>query len=256
MRAFIAFLKKELIEHIRNGKLLLLAVLFFGFGVMNPAIAKLTPWLLEAMSKELAESGMSLTVTAVDALTSWTQFFKNIPMALIAFICMFGGSFTGEYESGALLLFLTKGVARYKILLSKALTMLLFWTVGYWLCFAVTYWYNDYFWDNGIATGLLAAVAEWWVFGIFTVSLLVLFSVICQHYSGVLLGVGGSVLALYLLGLVPKLTKYLPTALLSGSARFAGGEAVADTHYALAVTLACCAVALALAVPIFQKKRL
>ena len=51
MRSFIAFLKKELMECQRGGRLLFLGILFIAFGIMNPAIAKLTPWLLEMLSE-------------------------------------------------------------------------------------------------------------------------------------------------------------------------------------------------------------
>ena len=46
MKAFLAFTKKELIEQVRTSKLMVLALVFSLFGVMNPAGAKLTPWLL------------------------------------------------------------------------------------------------------------------------------------------------------------------------------------------------------------------
>ena len=57
---FIAFLKKEYTESARSGKLLLLVILFCAIGIMNPAIAKLTPWLMETMSESLEETGMSI----------------------------------------------------------------------------------------------------------------------------------------------------------------------------------------------------
>ena len=50
MRALLAFLKKEWMETVRSGKLLLLIIIFTIFGIMNPAIAKLTPWLMEMMA--------------------------------------------------------------------------------------------------------------------------------------------------------------------------------------------------------------
>ena len=103
MNSFLANLNKEFTEIKRNGKLVVIIILFFAFGVMNPAVAKLTPWLLEVMSESMAESGMVVTEVKVDALTSWTQFFKNIPMALIAFVLMFAGIFTKEYEKGTLI---------------------------------------------------------------------------------------------------------------------------------------------------------
>lgn len=50
MRAFLAFMKKEWMEQIRSSRLIILAILFLMFGIMNPAIAKLTPWLFEVMA--------------------------------------------------------------------------------------------------------------------------------------------------------------------------------------------------------------
>ena len=57
MKSMIAFMKKEWMEQLRSSKVMILGILFVLFGVMNPAVAKLTPWLLELMSESLAESG-------------------------------------------------------------------------------------------------------------------------------------------------------------------------------------------------------
>lgn len=253
MRSFIAFLKKELLESARGGKLLLLAGLFAAFGIMNPAIAKLTPWLVEMLSEDLAESGMVVTGVTVDAITSWTQFFKNIPMALIAFVLIYGGTFPKEYASGSLILVLTKGLSRYKVVLAKTVTMLFLWTAGYWLCFGITYGYNAYFWDNSIATGLMPAVVGWWVFGAFVIAVVVFFSVAANSYSGVLLGTGASVLGLYLLSFLPKLTLYMPTALMGGTALMADtGEIGKALTVAVLLSLAC----IGTSILIFNKKQI
>lgn len=50
MKSFIAFFKKEIFECIRSGELTFFCILFLIFGIMNPAIAKLTPWMLETLS--------------------------------------------------------------------------------------------------------------------------------------------------------------------------------------------------------------
>ena len=86
MKSFVAFLKKEWMDLIRSGRFMVLVILFVVFGIMNPAIAKVTPWLMETMADSLAETGLIMTEVHIDAMTSWTQFFKNIPMALIAFV--------------------------------------------------------------------------------------------------------------------------------------------------------------------------
>ena len=96
MRALFAFIKKELTEQARSGKLLFMTILFVLLGIMNPAIAKLTPWLLETMADTLATSGMTVTTVTVSALDSWVQFFKNMPIGLIAFVLLQGAIFTGE----------------------------------------------------------------------------------------------------------------------------------------------------------------
>ena len=255
MRSLWAFFKKELLESVRSGKLLILGVLFFAFGVMNPAIAKLTPWMMEMMAEELAANGMTVGDVAVDAMTSWTQFFKNIPMALIAFVFLYGSSFTKEYESGTLVLMLTRGLARVKVVFAKAALMLLVWSAGYFLCFGVTYGYNAYYWDNSIAVGLLPAVMNWWLFGVFTVALMVLFSTLAKSSGGVLLGTGGSILACYLISMIPKAAKYLPTALMNSAGLLTGVENAGEYIAAVVITAAASVVCIALSVPILNKKQ-
>ena len=256
MRAFFAFFKKELLELTRSGKLLLLFIVFCAIGIMNPAVAKLTPWLLEVMGEELAESGMVVTGVSVDALTSWTQFFKNIPLALIAFVLVMGGSFTREYESGTLILIFTKGFARYKALLAKAATTLLLWSGLYWLCFGITYGYNAYYWDNGIAESIGTAATYWWLFGVLTVALTVFFSVLARGFGAVLLGTGGCILAFYLISIFPKTAKYLPTSLMNGMVWLTGAEKVSDYLPAAIITASLSVALIAVSVPMFNKKQL
>ncbi len=255
MKAFGAFFKKELLESARSGKFLILLILFFAFGVMNPAIAKLTPWMMEMLAEELAASGMTVGEVAVDAMASWTQFFKNIPMALIAFVFLYSSSFTKEYESGTLVLMLTRGLARRNVVLAKTAVMALVWSAGYFLCFGVTYGYNAYYWDNSIAVGLLPAVMNWWLFGVFTVALMVLFSTLSKSSGGVLLGTGGSILACYLISMIPKAAKYLPTALMNSAGLLTGVENAGEYIAAVVITAAASVVCIALSVPILNKKQ-
>ena len=256
MRSFVAFLKKELMESTRSGRLYFFLILCFSFGVMNPAIAKLTPWLLEMFSASLAESGMSITAVTVDALTSWTQFFKNIPMALIAFVLLYGNILTREYESGTLLLILTKGVSRYKVVLAKLCTMLAVWSVGYWLCFSVTYLYNDFFWTNAIAQNLAAAMFYWWLFGVFVLCVILFFSTMFKGNAGVLLATGAVVLAFRLMGMLPKIKHTVPTALTNGTSIVFGLECACDAWSALVLTLALSVILVGLSIPMMNKRSL
>ena len=256
MRPLIAFLKKEGMEHVRSGKLMIFGILFVLFGIMNPAVAKLTPWMLEMMADSLAESGMIITDVTVSAMDSWVQFFKNIPMALIVFVLMESSVFTKEYQSGTLVLSLTKGLARCQVVASKALVLTGLWSVGYWLCFGITYLYNAYFWDNAVAQNLMFSAVCWWLFGLWVVALLVVFSVLSNANTGVLLGAGGVVLASYLVGLLPKVGRYLPTLLTDGTSLIYG-MADADTYtVAIVITVVTGMLCFACSIPLFNKKQL
>lgn len=256
MKSFLAFIKKELTEQFRFGRFLLLGMLFVLFGIMNPAIAKLTPWLFEMMADSLAGSGLVVTTVEVSAMDSWVQFFKNVPMGLIVFIVLESSIFTKEYESGTLVLALTKGLQRYKVVLAKLTVLVILWTVAYWMCFGITYGYNAYFWDNSVANNLLFAVTCWWIFGLWVIALVVLFSTLLKVNTSVLAGTGGIVFALYLLGLFPKCKEYVPTRLMDGNSLI---YSLADTQMygkAIVITLILSICCVGMSIPVFNKKQL
>ena len=256
MRSLFAFIKKECTEAIRSGRLLILTALFFVFGVMNPAIAKLTPWLLEIMADSLAESGMTVTGVTVSAMDSWVQFFKNIPMALIAFVLLEASVFTKEYASGTLVLSLTKGLSRFKVVLSKTAILISTWSVGYLLCLGTTYLYNAYFWDNAVAKNLALSLLCPWLFGIFVISLIVFLSTVSSTSTGVLLGTGGVVFASYLLGILPKANKYLPTMLMDGNSLIYEAKEPKEYLAAILITIGMSLLLFTISFPLFNKKQL
>ena len=256
MKSLIAFLKKEIMEQIRSGKIMILGILFVMFGIMNPAIAKLTPWIMEIFAESLEGSGIIVTEVTVTALDSWMQFYKNIPMALIVFILLQSSIFTKEYGSGTLILSLTKGLQRFKVVVSKTAVSTLLWTACYWLCFGITYVYNAYFWDNSIAENIGFSAFCWWLFGIWVISLAVLFSTVANANTGVLLGTGSVVLASYLVGLLPKINKYMPTFLTDGNSLIYGIAEPKTYTAAIMITAVSGLICFAVSIPVFNKKQL
>lgn len=256
MNSLMAFMKKEWKDLVRSGRLMILLIIFLLFGIMNPAIAKLTPWMMEMLSESMEQSGLMVTDVAVDAITSWTQFFKNIPMGLIAFVLISSNLFTKEYSKGTLILVLTKGLNRYKVIVAKAIMLLVTWSACYWLCFGVTYAYNAYFWDNSVAQNLMEAVLFYWIAGVFAVAMMVLFSVVVSNGTGVLLGTGGVFAACYLVSMVPKAARFLPTKLMGTAGLLAGVDEVADYKEALIVTSVIIVLAFVASIPILNKKKL
>lgn len=126
----------------------------------------------------------------------------------------------------------------------------------YWLCFGITYGYNAYFWDNSVAQNLILSVVCWWLFGVCVISLMILFSTIANSNTGVLVGTGSVVLASYLLGLLPKISKYLPTLLANGNSLIYGVAEAKTYIVAILITVVASLICFAVSIPIFNKKQL
>ena len=234
MTALRAFTEKEFLWTVRTGKLMFLIILFLFFGVMNPAIAKMTPWLMETLAESLADSGLQVADTTVNALTSWNQFCKNIPMAMIVFLLLFSGILTSEYERGTLTVMFAKGLARWKVLGAKGIIMGVFWTAGYGLCFAVTWGYNRFFWNDDSAAHVSV---------IFKTGGAVLAAAVCGFAS------------VYLLGFLPAIKEYLPGFLFNAQALLTSAAEPADFVPVILTTLAISVFNMALALGLFTRRQ-
>ena len=145
---------------------------------------------------------------------------------------------------------------RYKVVLSKAFVMILLWSLGYWLCFGITYGYNAYFWDNSIAQNLILSVVSWWLFGLWVIGLMVLFSTVFNANTGVLLGTVGVVLASYLLGLLPRLKEYMPTLLTDGVSLIYGSAEAKTYSVPLVIATVMFVICFIVSIGAFNKKQL
>ena len=256
MKSLLAFIKKEMMEQRRSGKGLILGILFILLGIMSPAIAKMTPWLMEMMADTLAGSGLVFTSVSVSATDSWTQFFKNMPIGLIAFVLIESSIFTREYQTGTLVLSLTKGLERYKVVAAKTVVLVFLWTVSYWLCAGITYGYTAFFWENAVAQHLLFSLICWWAFGLFAVALMVLFSAMAGSNTGVLAGTGSVVLGCYLLSFFSRLKKIMPTMLMDGTSLIYGIAEPKAYTVPLVIAAVAIPVCLAIGVSVFNRKQL
>lgn len=256
MSSLIAFIKKELLGQVRSAKLWIVLGVFALFGLMNPGLTFLTPMMLEAMQDVLAESGMNITITDVNALDSWAEFFSNISMALIVFGTVYGSIFTREFRTGTLVLSLTKGLERYKVILSKSIILVAVWTVAYSLCFGVSYVFTEIFWDNSITTHLGFAALCWWLYGIFVISLITFFSTVFSSFGGVILGVFGVIFTESLITFIPKVIEYLPSQLMGGASLVYGMSEPSKFVASIIITSALTVAFFAASVPIFNKKQL
>ncbi|SCW32289.1 ABC-2 type transport system permease protein [Eubacterium ruminantium] len=256
MRSLNAVIGKEFKEQYRSGKIYILLGVFALIGIMNPFITKLTPVILEKLSGELADQGFVVGKISANALNSWEQFYKNIPLGLISFILMMGSILTKELESGTIILTLTKGLKRSKVIISKYFMMIVLWSVYYWMCFGITYGYNEFYWDNSIANNIEMAAFFWWLFGILMISALIFVSSMSGSGGIVLAGTGLFYIIMVLAGMFPKIRKYICLRLTDGVEILKGTVSVEDYLIPAVIAGAVSLFMLILSICIFNKRRI
>lgn len=254
MRALMAFVKKEWMEQIRTGKFLILLIIFILFGILSPALAKMTPWLFEMMQESMQEQGIVVQEAVVTALTSWQQFYKNISMMLLVLVAMSAGVLTGEYQKGTLVTIVTRGLPRWMVIAGKSLVQIVCWTIYYWSAFGITFAYTVYFWDNGIVKHWLFAGFCVYLMGLWLLGIMMLGSVLFTNNMGVMLFTGAVVLICYLVGMVPDAAVWLPTRLLSAGNLLDGSMKMSEFAKAAWVSVGTGILGELLAVVRFNKK--
>jgi ABC-2 type transport system permease protein len=256
MKQLVAFTRKEFMEIIRTGKIYILLIIFVIFGIMNPAMAKLTPIIFELLAESMEEQGIVIGNVVVTAITSWEQYYKNAPMEFIVIIVMFGGILTNEYQKGTLINMLTKGLPRWKVIVSKSFVIFFTWTLCYWVSFGITYAYNEYFWDNSIASHVLFAASGTYLLGMWLISIILFSSVFLNSGPAVLLTTGAVYVVTNLLSMIPAAADYLPTKLASGMALLTGAARVEDYYKAIIITVLLIMISIVVSVVGFNRKKM
>ena len=253
MRAYTAFVKKEFREMARTYKLLIMGVVFFIIGVLNPVTAKFLPELL----KSLVQDGIQITITEPVAMDSWMQFYKNVPqMGLIVLVIVFSGILSNEISKGTLVNVLTKGLSRKNVILAKFTSVGLIWTISYFFCFAISYLYTRFFWEE-IVPNLFFSVFCLWFFGLMLVSIVILGGVLFKSNYGALLVTAIAVGALLLVNIIPPLQEYNPMMLSSDNVALLRQEReVADFILPLIVSGVLMLASLITSIAVFNKKKL
>ena len=252
----IALLKKEYMESLRTGKLYICAFVFAFMGVLSPALSKLTPVILEHFDVSIPGYTGEFGPFEPVAMDSFTQFYKNIPMALIAFVLLYSGFMAVEYQKGTFISVVTKGVYRGNILRSKLLALTAVWTVMYFICFFITYGYTVYYWEVDNVKGIFAGVFMYYLYGLYIISLMLLFSTISKTTGAALMGVGVVAFIYIILAIIPDISRLFPGKLTEGLKLIDKSESIKDFRIAILVTVVFCICNIVMAHMCFRKKKL
>jgi ABC-2 type transport system permease protein len=224
MNAFIVFFKKEVKEHIRSYRLLILGIVFVIFGMMSPATARFMPELMKSLG-----NGIEIKMPPVTVLDSYLQFFKNInSMGIIILLLMFAGLVVDEKTKGSAATILTKHISRTAFLMAKYAAAALLWTVVYWAGALVCQGYTLWLFPDGSASNLVIAFGAYWVFGLLLLAFTLFASAAMPSHGLATLGafVGWGVL---IVSMIPaRIAEYSPAVLGSNNLQMITGTLGTD----------------------------
>lgn len=211
MKSCMIFIGKELREHVRSWRLLILGAVFIIFGIMSPATAKYTPDILKMVG---TDSGIVINLPPVTITDSYLQFFKNMNgIGVIIILLVFAGIVVDEKVKGSAPLMLTKNISRPSFLLAKYAGAALLWTVIYAAGALVCQGYTLWFFPGGAVSSLFAGFAAYWLYGLLLLAFTLLASAIAKGHGLATLGAFAG-WGLLLLSKIPvKIAKYSPAAL-------------------------------------------
>ncbi len=252
MRGYLAFVKKELIENIKNHRFLILFAVFLIFGIASAFLAKFTPEILSALA---ANVEMSSEPVALDA---WKQFYKNSSgVGFSAFIILFGSCLSSEYSKGTLVLMVTKGLSRKAVILAKYTVAAVLMTVSYWISYAATYGYTAFLWNNAAPPNVALAAFALWIIGFLYLSVLMVGCVIFNQTFTSILFTGGTIALISFLGIVDPIAKFSPFILTTQNADLISGTAApSDFIIPALLSIMISVLGLLLAMRLFNKKQL
>ena len=252
MSGYIAFIKKEFTENMKNYRFLILFAVFLIFGIMSAFLAKFTPEILSALAAD-----MEMTSEPV-ALDAWKQFYKNISgVGFSAFIILFGSCLSNEYSKGTLVLMVTKGLSRKAVILAKYTVAAALMTISYWSGYVAAYGYTALLWNDNHLSNVAFAATSLWIVGFLYLSILMIGCVIFRQTFTSILFTGGIVAIISLLGMIEPIAKFNPFILTSKNINLISGEAVpAEFMIPAVISIALSILGVLIAIRLFNKKQL
>ena len=252
MNGYAAFLKKELIENIKNYRFLILFAVFLIFGLTSPFLARFMPEILSAVASDMQMG------SAPVALDAWEQFYKNISgVGFSAFIILFGSCMSGEYSKGTLVLLVTKGLPRWAVILAKYTVAAVLMTGCYWTGFLATCCYTACLFPGATLSHVFTAAIYLWLIGFLYLSILLLGCVVFKQTFTSILFTGGIVAVISLLGIAPPLSEFNPFLLSSRNVELISGAAsVSELFVPATISAAITVLGLCSAILLFDRKQL
>lgn len=236
MKVFIALLKKEYLESVRNKKLFIMSFIFLFLGILGPVTAKISPEILKSFLGEELAKGLQKP-TFID---SWAQFFKNITqLGFIFIVIIFSNYIVNEFSKKTLVNLVAKGLPRFQIVISKMIFASLLWTVSFIIYCLIFNIYTAYIFKENVEILLaIKASIPISIFGIFLIILECFAGFVFRNTVGALSTLVITIALQFLIGMYDKIAKFLPMFLLSDNINLIKGSiSFMDYKYSILTTI-------------------
>lgn len=250
MAQFKAFFKKELREQFKTPKFLIIGIVSLVVMLLSVVFAKILPILFELAG--LTESGINITSTYMD---TYNQYFSSMSeIGLIVLIIIYAGSLSSEISKGTMVTLLANGMSRPTIILVKFLVQVIVWTICYWASFGLNILGTLILFGEATAPYLGYAGLMLYLYGNFTIALMIFGGALTRKYGLTLLIALGFFLVGTLISVIPNVAQYLPTYLsLSGYGVMQSAISIKETIFSLCLTIGLTGVLVYLATICFKK---
>ena len=254
MKQLQLFLAKEFFANWRTKKIPILFIIALAVGILSPFLAKIMPDMMASLLPEK----LTITLPASTSIDSWTQYYKNLPQfLLLAIVLLSTGIISTEVEKGTLIPFITKGLSRSVLVISKALYLFFIWTFTLFLSFVTNLGYTAYYFNDGKSPHLLLPLFGFWLYGNIILAATIFASSLAKNMGQSLLIVAVFYLISSLSGIFKKIDHYNPFILGTNSLNWLTGKSDFTPYWPgvmLAILLILLFIGLSLA--IFRKRRL
>ena len=219
MANFVILLKKNLLEMLRNRRIIIFSLVFVTLSIISSLSARFLPELFNLLLEEMNEMGIGEILAVEGSVAdSYVQYISN--MGEIAFLLvglMFVGTIVKEKKSGTYAVLKTHEVKDREIVFSHFVAQIILVTASYILGIAVFVLLNILLFRE--IMGLRGVVVLFYIYLIllFAICASLLVSCLCKKKNRAYLIAVLGYFALLFLESIPRINKFNPLHLLSVS---------------------------------------
>lgn len=211
-----ASLQKEILEQWRTSRLLVLLIVIGVFGMSSPLMAKFMPQLFTLIPGGEQFVGLIPQPEIKDAIDQYIKNIGQFAVLLAIFLAM--GAVVQEKERGTAVMMLSKPLGRGPFLLAKFLALSFSFLVSLAAAGMLGYWYTTFLFKAPDAGAWISLNLLIWVYCLVYVAITLLASTLVRSQAAAAGISFGVLLALGIIGSLPRLGLYLPGQLISWGA--------------------------------------